>query len=92
MLLSLVQDKQRKVCRQRYGANGKYIEELSLLVEETQASSWSLRNPNVIQKELKLFMVLRYQESLNGKTWQNYLIRKSKHGSQFYLNEHWSFI
>ena len=24
MLLSLLQDKQRKVCRPRYGANGKY--------------------------------------------------------------------
>jgi len=54
--------------------------ELSLVVEETQANSWSLRNPNVIQKELKRFMVLRYQESLNDKTWQRYLTRKLKHG------------
>ena len=37
---------------------------------------WCLRNLNVIQKELKQFMVLRYQESLNDKAWQKYLIRK----------------
>ena len=70
----------------------KYIEELSLLVEETQASSWSLRNPIVILKEFKRFMVLHYQESLNDKAWQRYLTRKLKHGFQFYLNGHWNFI
>ena len=37
-------------------------------------------------------MALHYQESLNDKTWLNYLIRKSKHGSQFDLNGHWIFI
>ena len=74
--IELGQDKQRKVCRQRYGANEKYIVELSLAVEETQASSWSLKNPNAIQKELKLCMVHHYQESLNGKTWKRYLTRK----------------
>jgi hypothetical protein len=68
------------------------LKELSLVVEEIQASSWSLRNPNAIQKELKRFMVLHYQESLNDKAWQNYLTRKLKHGSQFYLNGHWNFI
>ena len=46
----------------------------------------------LIQEELKLFMALHYQESLNDKTWLNYLIRKSKQGSQFYLNGHWIFI
>jgi hypothetical protein len=46
----------------------------------------------LIQEELKLFMALHYQESLNDKTWLNYLIRKSKHGSQFDLNGHWIFI
>ena len=76
---------------QRYGASGKITKELSLLVEEAQASSWCLRNLNAIQKELKQFMVLRYQESLNDKTWQRYLIRKLKHGSQFYLNGQWNF-
>ena len=71
---------QRRECRQRYGASGKIIKELSLAVEETQANSWSLRNPNAIQKELKRFMVLHYQESLNDKAWQNYLTRKLKQG------------
>ena len=71
---------QRRECRQRYGASGKIIKELSLAVEETQANSWSLRNPNAIQKELKWFMVLHYQESLNDKAWQNYLTRKLKQG------------
>ena len=83
---------QRREYRQRYGASGKIIKELSLVVEETQANSWSLRNPNAIQKELKRFMVLHYQESLNDKAWQRYLIRKLKQGSPFYLNEHWNFI
>ena len=46
----------------------------------------------LIQEELKLFMALHYQESLNDKTWLNYLIRKLKHVFQFYLNEHWIFI
>ena len=91
MLLSLVQDKQRKVCRQRYGASGKTTKELSLAVEETQASSWCLRNLNA-KMELKQCMVLRYQESLNDKAWQKYLTRKLKQGSPFYLNEHWNFI
>ena len=53
---------------------------------------WCLRNLNVIQKELKQFMVLRYQESLSDKAWQRYLTRKLKHGSQFYLNGHRTFI
>ena len=70
------------------GASGKITKELSLVMEETQANSWSLRNPNAIQKELKRFMVLRYQESLNDKVWQNYLTRKLKQGFPFYLNEH----
>ena len=68
------------------------IKEHSLVVEEIQASSWSLRNPNAIQKELKQCMVLRYQESLNDKAWQRYLIRKLKQDFQYYLNEHWIFI
>ena len=46
----------------------------------------------LIQEELKLFMALHYQESLNDKTWLNYLIRESKQGSQFDLNGHWIFI
>jgi len=62
------------------------------VVEEIQGSSWSLRNLNAIQKELKQFMVLRYQETLNDKTWQSYLTRKLKHGSQFYLKGRWIFI
>ena len=41
----------------------------------------------LIQEELKLFMALHYQESLNDKTWQRYLIRKSKYNPKFYLNE-----
>ena len=44
--------------------------------EEILASSWSSRNLNATQKELRRFMVLRYQESLNDKAWQKYLIRK----------------
>jgi len=52
-------------------------------VAEVHASSLSLKNLNVTQKELKISMVLHYQESLNDKICQNYLIRKSKHGSQF---------
>ena len=67
------------------------IKEHSLVVEEIQGSSWSLRNLNTTQKELKRYMVLHYQESLNDKAWQRYLIRKLKHGSQFYLNGQWNF-
>ena len=48
----------RRECRQRYGASGNTIKELSLVVEETQAN---LINPSAIQKELKRFMVLHYQ-------------------------------
>ena len=67
------------------------IKEHSLVVEEIQASSWSLRNLNATQKELKRYMVLHYQESLNDKAWQRYLIRRLKHDSQFYLNGRWNF-
>ena len=68
--------KQRKGCRQIYGVKEKSIVELSLVAEEILASSWSSRNLNATQKELRRFMVLRYQESLNDKAWQKYLIRK----------------
>ena len=30
-------------------------------VEDTQESSWSLRNQNITQEEMKRFMVLHYQ-------------------------------
>ena len=53
MLLSLVQDKQRKVCRQIYGVREKYIVELSLVAEEILGSSWSLRNLNDNPKRIE---------------------------------------
>ena len=51
MLLSLVQDKQRKVYQQRYGANEKYIVGLSLGAEEILVSSWFLKKERMLQKE-----------------------------------------
>ena len=67
------------------------IKEHSLVVEEIQASSWSLRNLNATQKELKRYMVLHYHESFIVKIWRKYLRRKLKLASQFYLNGRWNF-
>jgi hypothetical protein len=72
-----VQDKQKKMCRQKYTGLEKITKEHLYGVVVRQASSWSLRNLNVTQKELKRFMMLRYLESLNEKAWQNCLINKN---------------
>ena len=68
-------DKQRKVFLLKHGVNEKHIVVHLLEGVKTLVSNLSLKKGEV-QNKSKQFTVHHYQESLNVKTWQRYLIRK----------------